>query len=344
MTDSFLNRLIAYEPTPDAPPAQGQRPADLGAYQDAAARATGQEPAPQTPLQQELSPRQQPQQQQPGEQSWQPSGFNMPGLEAIPDEGEPAPSGLLNPYETAVADAEQGGEPESVEQRLEGMQQLLDTLLLQAPDPTQPQPFAQPYEEQPFAGQPEQQQPFQQPFQPQGPALPPIDPYDPESIQHFQQALPDYLAAREQHVAAQAASVAANAIGQQLAPIMEVLQTAAEQQGEQAAIGWFSSDEVQQGIGRFDPEQAYLLANSFVVGGADPQEAMAEAARAQHAFEKKLWSEWAAARDAPAVAVAQAPTAVPAAPAAATEIQAVPPGSAGYKQIADSFRGLRVVA
>lgn len=114
---------------------------------------------------------------------------------------------------------------------------------------------------------------------PQGPpqpgALPEWDPYDPQVVAAHQQA---------------AIQQALGPISEQLAQFGPLIEHLGQSESQRMAMERFGELETQVG-GPFGHDQALINARWQIAQGADPDHALAEAARAQRAYDESIRSE-----------------------------------------------------
>lgn len=145
-------------------------------------------------------------------------------------------------------------------------------------------------------------------------ALPEIDPFDPNSVQTYVDAL------LEQRVAA--------AIQNSLSPYESVLGMVASREGEDLAKREF--EKIASEVGEFDQEAAFAMASGLIERGMDPGEAIREAGTYAREWEKRIATKAVEDYKASLQTISDAPQEQTGG-AVATEIEGVPKGRGRYE-------------
>ncbi len=162
------------------------------------------------------------------------------------------------------------------------------------------------------------------PQQQQAPAqeTPQIDPFDPDSVSGYIQA--------------QIQQGLAAAMQEEVGPYREIMDQQARQQGEQLARQELES--LQEKVGKFDSDSAFLIAAGAIEGGQDPMTALRNAAQYSHEWETKIRADEREVYRKELQGLRSAPGEVAAGSMAGTEIQPVPTGPRRYHEIVERYQ------
>lgn len=245
-----------------------------------------------------------------------------------PGQGQ-LPPNLVNPYEPPAQPeqgygGQEGAEPDvaSLYQRMQEQQEQLEEMgqfqqmLLQAAQ-QEPQP----------------EQGYEQPYPPVGyPVSLPEDPYDPEQMQSwYAQTSESIRSELEQTMGQQVQQL----WQEQFAPFAPILGQIAQREAEQAAGEVFEG--LQEQIGKFDSDKAYVYAIAYSQQGYEPEQALELGARARHEDEKAMFNQIMQAQQQTLDNVSAAPTEMGAPPMAASQIEPVPTGPGRYEEAKNRY-------
>jgi hypothetical protein len=151
---------------------------------------------------------------------------------------------------------------------------------------------------------------------------PDIDPFDPQSVQAFIQQ--------------QVQAGIGQALQQQMAPYEGVLSSFASEQG--AAMAKAELETIKETVGDFDQDNAFLIAAGSIEQGQDPTQALHQAARFTHDFEKRIRADERNRFKEELRSLQAAPNETPAGSgSAAVEVQPVPTGPRRYHEVVERY-------
>jgi hypothetical protein len=146
-----------------------------------------------------------------------------------------------------------------------------------------------------------------------------IDPFDPSSVQGYIQR--------------QIQEGMQQALAQQLGPYQPMLNSFANEQGEQLARQELAT--IKTTVGDFDQDTAFLIAAGSIEQGNDPSVALRQAAQFSHDYEKKIRSDEREKYKSELQNLRDAPRETPVGSASGREVQPVPTGPRRYQEVVE---------